>query len=113
MAWEYHERKRTPRGTWEDERKTERLMIRISYADYELIRGRAYARGMSMSAYILQLIRADLDAMRAAAAPDGVSGGCAAAAAISTAYPQRKGAGGLSRGRGGLAQPLTAGTRYN
>ena len=59
MGWEYHNRKRTPHGTWARTDRTERLQIRCTHLERELIRSRAYARQMDMSEYMLSLVQRD------------------------------------------------------
>ena len=102
LGWEYHNRKRTERGTWADQSKHYRISVRLSNIQLQLIRGRAYARSMSMSEYIMSLIDADLMPGRSSQ-DTPTPGSCTP----TVSYPQ------LSRGRNGLAQPLTAGTQYN
>lgn len=60
MGWEYHNRPRDRKGRFDSEGKVERLMVRVSHKGYESIRGRAYARHMSISEYILDLVRRDM-----------------------------------------------------
>ena len=74
MGWEYHNRKRTVYGTWADQKKRERIGIRVTNAERELIQGRAYARSQSMTEYIMNLIHADLHGPTWPTEP--VSGAC-------------------------------------
>lgn len=60
MGWEYHNRERTKKGTWARQEKTEMLTIRCTPVEYETIRGRAYAKHMCMSEYMLDLVKRDL-----------------------------------------------------
>ena len=76
MGWEYHDRERTRRGTWADQQKRYRISVRLSAIELELIRGRAYARQMSMSNYIMSLVNDDLRPRRAAEDTPPVSGNC-------------------------------------
>lgn len=59
MGWEYHNRQRTPRGTWARSDRTERMQIRCTPLEREMIRGRAYARHMDMTEYLLSLVQRD------------------------------------------------------
>ena len=59
MGWEWHNRERK-QGRFSCTNKTARLMVRCNDLLYEKIRGRAYARGLSISGYILDLVRRDL-----------------------------------------------------
>lgn len=59
MGWEWHNRKRTSHGTWARSDRTERMQLRCTPMERELIRGRAYARKMDMSAYLLDLVKRD------------------------------------------------------
>lgn len=60
MGWEYHNRERDQRGRFAETGKVERLMVRVTHHGYDAIRGRAYARHMSISEYILDLVRRDM-----------------------------------------------------
>lgn len=64
MGWEYHDRRRTPRGNWADQHKRHRISIRVTFVDLEIIRGRAYARQMSITDYIMHLVYADRQEQR-------------------------------------------------
>lgn len=75
MGWEYHDRKRNSDGTWSQENKSRRIGIRVDDMTLGLIRGRAYARGQSMTGYILDLVRRDqLGVSRACTPTDGNCG---------------------------------------
>jgi len=102
MGWEYHNRKRTERGTWADQRKLYRISVRLTNEQLQLIRGRSMARYKSMSEYIMDLIEADLMHGRS---PEDTStpGSCTP----TERYPQ------LSRAAQRLAEPLTATAQYN
>ena len=60
MGWEYHNRERDERGRFASTGKTVLLRVRCTPSGYEIIRGRAYARHMCISAYILDLVQRDL-----------------------------------------------------
>ncbi len=60
MGWEWHNRQRTTHGTWARSERTERLQLRCTPLQRELIRGRAYARHMDMSEYLLDLVNRDM-----------------------------------------------------
>ena len=60
MGWEYHNRERTKKGTWASQDKTRMLTIRCTPIELETIRGRSYAKQMSMSEYMLDLVKRDL-----------------------------------------------------
>lgn len=60
MGWEYHNRERTPRGTWAQKDRVRMMTIRLTPIEYETIRGRAYARQMSISEYMRDLVQRDL-----------------------------------------------------
>lgn len=113
MGWEYHDRKRTYHGVWADQKKRHRIVVRVSYMDLELTRARAYARNMSISDYVLSLIRADRRTETTSGGREPVSGLCVPAVVISTtdrgANPDRQ----LSRAAQRLAEPLTASQPYN
>ena len=102
MGWEYHNRQRKEDGTWRDRRKAARISVRVSFMERELIRGRAYARSMSVSEYILFLV--EQDRHRAA---EPVSCECVPTVEISTGDRQ------LSRAAKRRQAPLTACRQYN
>ena len=60
MGWEYHNRQRTEHGTFEHQDKSRALHVRCTPLEYETIRGRAYARKLSISEYIIDLVKRDL-----------------------------------------------------
>lgn len=60
MGWEYHNRKRTKKGTWAEQDRVNMMTIRCTPIEYETIRGRAYARHMSISEYMRDLVQRDL-----------------------------------------------------
>lgn len=60
MGWEYHNRQRSSKGRFLPLNKTEQIHIRCSARQRDLIMGRAAARQMNMSEYILDLIQRDL-----------------------------------------------------
>lgn len=60
MGWEWHNRQRTSKGTWARMERTERMQLRCTPLERELIRGRAYACQMDMSEYLLSLVQRDV-----------------------------------------------------
>lgn len=61
MGWEYHNRMRSTDGRWAGSgEKTTMLTIRCTPLERDMIRGRAYARQLTVSAYVLGLIQRDL-----------------------------------------------------
>lgn len=61
MGWEWHNRERNRKGRfYGGDEKDRRLQIRCTYRQYEQIRGRSYARHMSISEYILDLVQRDM-----------------------------------------------------
>lgn len=60
MGWEYHNRHRSSRGRFYPLGKTAQLHIRCSEKQLDTIRGRAYARQMNITEYILDLVQRDL-----------------------------------------------------
>lgn len=96
MGWEFHNRKRKADGTFDSRRCSRRISIRIDDLTLGMIRARAYARGQSMTGYLIDLVNRDHQ----------VSGNCTPTG--------KTGASGLSRAaRGRLAQPLTGSPPYN
>lgn len=71
MGWEYHDRKRNEDGTFRADGRGRRIGIRVDDMTLGLIRGRAYARGQSMTAYLLDLVRRDHMPVSRGCAPTG------------------------------------------
>ena len=60
MGWEYHNRARGKGGRWGETGRRVQLHLWCSEREKELIRGRALARRMSISEYLTDLVRRDL-----------------------------------------------------
>lgn len=61
IGWEYHNRQRGKKGRFAETGRTEQLHVWCTPLQYALIRGRAGARQMSISEYITDLVRRDLE----------------------------------------------------
>ena len=61
IGWEYHNRQRGKRGRFAQTGRTEQLHVWCTPLQYSLIRGRAGARQMSISEYVTDLVRRDLE----------------------------------------------------
>ena len=59
MGWEWHNRKRTRKGTWAEQGKTEQLHIRCTLREKELLRATANSAQMDVSEYVLRLVEED------------------------------------------------------
>lgn len=60
MGWEWHERRRDTDGKFMTCDAHYQLHVRVTWQQFQFIRGRAYARQLSLSDYIRDLIRRDL-----------------------------------------------------
>ncbi len=60
MGWEWHDRARDRRGRFADGGKRAQLHVRCTEAQLVRIAARATARKMTISAYVLELVRRDL-----------------------------------------------------
>ena len=60
MGWEYHNRHRSSKGRFMPLQKTERIQLRCTARQRDLIAGRAAARFLTMSEYLLDLVQRDL-----------------------------------------------------
>lgn len=60
MGWEYHNRERGKNGRFASTERYAQLHLWCTALEKETIRGRAHARHMSMSEYLLDLVRRDI-----------------------------------------------------
>ena len=60
MGWEWHDRERGCAGRFARSCTDAQLHVRCTRIQLQHIRGRAYARRMTISGYILDLVRRDL-----------------------------------------------------
>ena len=61
IGWEYHNRQRGKRGRFAQTGRTEQLHVWCTPLMLSLVRGRAAARQQSISGYIADLVRRDLE----------------------------------------------------
>ena len=60
MGWEFHNRARGKRGRFSTTERWAQVHLWCTTIEKEAIRGRAHARQMSMSQYLLDLVQRDL-----------------------------------------------------